>query len=188
MLKELYFVTTNPRKFNDIKGWLAQLAPEIELKQVFLELPELQSLDMHEVAYHKARHAFSVIQKPLIVDDSGLYLERYNNFPGPLSKYVIQGIGLEGFWLLAKDDPKVHFANCIVYIDTITSKLFEGITHGLLIEPKPRNNKDARFVDIFIAEGADCPFSQLKGTDLERDLHYRYKSLKQLVEFLKSSN
>ncbi len=83
MLKELFFVTTNPRKFHDIKGWLAQMAPEIELKQVFIELPELQSLDMHEVAFEKAKHAWNSIKKPLIIDDSGLYLERYNNFPGP---------------------------------------------------------------------------------------------------------
>ena len=40
------------------------------------------------VALEKAKIAYQIAKCPILVDDEGLYLEQYNNFPGPLTKYV----------------------------------------------------------------------------------------------------
>src|SRR5690242_7385651 len=103
MTKTLYFVTTNAGKFEEVKKWINELDPSIDLIQVSLDIPEHQSLDVHKVALAKAIDAWNLVKKPLLIDDGGIYLEKYNKFPGTLSKFVADGIGIEGILTLCKD-------------------------------------------------------------------------------------
>lgn len=184
MNNKLVFVTTNTGKFQEVKQWLEKWDSNIQLEHASLDIPEYQSLDVHEVALGKAQQAWRCLKKPLLIDDGGIYLEKYNNFPGTLSKYVYQGIGFDGIWKLAQDDPRAYFLSCLVYITNLEQYyFFDGVCKGTIIKPtgKQVTHKQLPFTDIFVPAGARSVFSTLKGTAEEERYHHRAAALKKFV-------
>ncbi len=190
MTKHIVFVTGNSQKFQEVSRWVSMLDQSIKLEQLDLDIAEYQSLDVEYIAKEKAKIAWAFVQKPLIIDDGGIYLEKYNCFPGPLSKYVFQGIGLEGIWQLAQDDPRAYFLSCIVYIqETDVYHSFEGRSHGRLIKPeKEVTNMQMPFTEVFIPNGAHKTFEQLRHTKEAETYHHRFDAAKKLVAWLKNNN
>lgn len=180
------FVTGNEQKFKRVKQWVEELDPSIRIEQADLEIPEYQSLDLHEVAHGKALAAWRIVQKPVIIDDGGLFLERFNNFPGTLSKFVYQGIGLDGLWLLAQKDPRASFRMCLAYMENADEcHFFDGITPGRVIEPRhPVKNKIMPYTEIFIPEGYEQTYAELGYEGEARKIYHRYRSVEKLVAWL----
>jgi len=184
MSKDLAFVTTNLSKFQDVKKYLNNLNSQINLKQENIELLEPQSLDVEEIAIFKAKYAWNILQKPLIVDDGGIFIEKYNKFPGALSKWVFKAIGLEGVWLLAKDDPKAYFMSIIVYIDGPESfKVFSGTTNGKIIKPGNIIDTIMPYTHIFIPDGANQTYADLKNSFDQNKYNHRYKAISKFVDW-----
>lgn len=186
MKKHIYFVTTNEGKFEEVNKWCKELDPNIILEQAALDIPEIQSLDVEEVAIAKAKDAWKKLKKPLLIDDGGIYLEKYSLFPGTLSKYVYQSIGLDGVLTLAGENRNASFINCLVFINSQDNyKIFLGKTKGKLIQlNEPIRNKNLPFTQIFMPEGSDITLAQLKGTEEEKKYHYRYNSLKEFINWI----
>ena len=182
----LIFVTTNTGKFEEVQRWIQELNPAITLKQAAIDLSECQSLDIRTVALEKAQKAWEILQEPILIDDGGIYLEHYNKFPGTLSKYVYQGIGLEGVWLLAKENSKAYFLSCFVYISSPSDyHFFEGTCHGVVIEPiSAITNEHLPYTYMFVPEGQTKTLAQLKNTEAEKEWHHRLKAVKKLLAYL----
>jgi XTP/dITP diphosphohydrolase len=188
-MDSLFFVTSNSGKFEEVQRWLSELDSSIRLIQAPIDLLEYQSLDIHFVAKGKSAQAWALLERPLLIDDGGIYLKHYNQFPGTLAKYVYQGLGLEGFWKLAVDDPRAYFLSCIVYKEEQnTHHFFEGICDGVMVKPDPATVAHATlpFTKMFIPEGSTKTLAALRGTEEEKSLHHRYKALKKFVEWLKT--
>ncbi len=187
MKNSLLFVTTNTGKFEEVTRWINQLNPTIILEQASLDISEPQSLDIHTVALAKAQEAWKLLKKPLLIDDGGIYIEKYNNFPGTLAKYVFEGIGLEGIWTLAKEDPRTYFLSCLTYLEHPCSyQFFEGRCYGKLIEPQHEvKSKHLPYTEIFIPDGSTKTLSELRGTEEEKAFHHRFKALQVLLSWLK---
>lgn len=186
----ILFVTTNAGKFEEVRRWIKQLDPSIVLEQAPIDLAEYQSLDIHEVAVGKAEQAWKLLQKPLLIDDGGIYLEHYNKFPGTLAKYVYEGIGLDGIWKLAQDDPRAYFLSCIIYKHSPdTHYIFEGTCYGKMIKPDAHAQAHASlpYTRMFIPNDSSKTLAQLRGTEEEKLYHHRYKSLSRFVEWLKNN-
>jgi len=188
MNKDLIFATTNLHKFQDVKKYITKLDPSIQLHQENIEILEPQSLDIEEIAIFKAKYAWNIIKKPLIIDDGGLFIEKYNKFPGALSKWVFKGIGLEGIYLLAKEDPRAYFMSIIAYIDGPENfKLFNGITIGKIVKPETiAQNLIMPYTEIFIPEGTNKTYAKIKGTIDENKYNHRYKATTKLAKWLNS--
>lgn len=188
MKKNIIFVTGNADKFKEVQDYLKELDPEIVLEQIDLELPEYQGLDIRKIAGAKAKVAWDLVQKPMLIDDGGIYLERFNNFPGPLIKWVWEGMGLEGFWELAKPDPRAYFLSCLVYCYGPDScEFFEGVCHGTIIKPpETATRKKMPFTDMLIPNGSTKTLNELRGTPEERVYHHRRKACALFVEWFKS--
>jgi len=187
--KKISFVTSNSGKFQEVSDYFKELYPSIQIEQINMDIPEIQSLDVDEVALNKAKYAWDLLKIPLIIDDGGIYLEQYNNFPGPLAKYVFQGIGFEGFWRLAENDPRVYFLCKIIYIDGPESyKIVEGTLKGKTIKPLSMpKDLDLPFTEIFVPEGFDQVFSAVKKTPAGKIINHRYKAIRSLIEYLECS-
>ncbi len=186
-LKQLHFVTTNHGKFEEVQRWLGELAPEIELIQAPLDPPEIQSLDLREVITAKAEIIWPLLRKPFIVDDGGIYLDGYNNFPGTLSKYVHQGIGLDGFWKLAKDNPRGYFMSVLAFMTSDADiNYFEGKCVGTFIAPTEeiKQHPTLPFTKILVPEGYKKTLVELRGSPEEKKFHHRYQAVKKFVESL----
>jgi non-canonical purine NTP pyrophosphatase (RdgB/HAM1 family) len=182
----LTFVTTNTGKFEEVQRCINELAPTITLKHAAIDLPEYQSLDIRAVALGKAQRAWELLKEPVLIDDGGIYLEHYHNFPGTLSKYVYEGIGADGIWLLAKEHPRAYFLSCLVYmIDPANYHFFEGICRGAILEPlSVIPNSNLPYTYMFVPEGQNKTMAQLRNTEEEKEFHHRLKAVKQLVNYI----
>jgi non-canonical purine NTP pyrophosphatase (RdgB/HAM1 family) len=187
MIKHIVIVTSNNGKFEEIKRYIHQLAPTITVEQSCIEVPEYQDMDIEVVAVGKAEYAWNMLKKPLLIDDGGIYLEKYTKFPGAFSKHVYEGIGLEGIWLLAKEDPRAYFLNCMVFKDSEdTHHIFEGRNNGTLIAPTgSMAHKQLPYRSIFVPEGYDQTLDALWTHNEDPHIHHRYQAVEKLVEFLK---
>jgi len=190
MTKQLIIVTTNHGKFEEIKRYLQQLDPTIIVTQEALDLPEYQDMDIRNVALGKAQHAWELLKKPLMIDDGGIYIEKYNRFPGVFTKYVYEGIGLDGIWKLAQDDPRAYMLNCLVFIDGPNSyEFFEGITKGVLTAPVPEIvHKQLPYRSIFIPEGHDKTIDQLWLNSKDQSYSHRYKAVQKFIDWYEKRN
>src|ERR1019366_4324531 len=85
-LSGLTFVTSNAGKAREAAVFLGR---EVAVKDV--EVPEIQSLDFAEVVRAKAIVAAGALGVPVLVEDSGLAVEAWGGFPGPLTKWIAMG-------------------------------------------------------------------------------------------------
>src|SRR5580698_8913367 len=90
----LTLATSNPAKY-------APFARDLERLRITIEppaqpLPEIQSLNFAETLTAKARAAAASFGRPVLVDDTGLVLDAYAPFPGPLTATVLRSLGTTG--------------------------------------------------------------------------------------------
>ena len=88
---KLHFVTSNPNKFRELSELL-----EFKLSPVELDLQEIQTTDLHELVKFKINQAYEHVQAPVIVEDTSLYFEAWNELPGPLVKFFLKNLGVSG--------------------------------------------------------------------------------------------
>jgi non-canonical purine NTP pyrophosphatase (RdgB/HAM1 family) len=158
----LYFVTTNKGKFEMIQGVLQQYGLDLHQKPSDLDEPDTSSLK--EIALAKAKQAYEKLRQPLIVEDTGFYLEAYKGFPGENCKWVFNRIGYDGFFrLLEGKSKKAYFHSVICFIDGPDShRFFEGKWHGNVTEKISKKKSAALpYARIFIDKGGKVPVVEL---------------------------
>lgn len=177
----IYYATSNHGKIAEVRRYCKAYAPHIKVEQFAYDLPELQTLDQLEVAAHKAETAWSILQKPVVVDDSGLFIDRYKGFPGVMSKYAMQALGLAGFMRLIDDQEPAHFTVTIACAyGPGQIKTFQGRCNGNLIKiDKMPESDNLPYSNFFIPEGHYQPYAQFRGTPAERLFGPRHKALDQ---------
>lgn len=178
----LYFVTSNDGKYDDVSWYVNRYEPAIQLQQVKVELQEIQTSDHRQIAIEKAKYAWNIIKKPLIVDDSGIYFDRYDNFPGPFLKFVYYGLGLNGMLKLLEGDNRATFRWYIVCAYGPNDfEVFEGKCEGILITPNHLEVRwpHLRVADIFIpTDMHKSPFKEKTKVD------YQYRAIKKFFRWL----
>jgi|GEM_PF-527866 len=179
-MKKIYVITGNEAKLRDFKK---VLSPEIEIVSERLELFEPQTIDQYEIISHKAREAYTKMQHALCVDDFGLYISRYNNFPGALTKYIFKTLGYQGIFSLTEDGEPAFYKTIVGFIDQSGIKYFAGVIHGRLTHILPKQfDKDTPLNSIFVPEGQDKTFAEL--CTQENFKSHRAIALEKLKKFL----
>jgi XTP/dITP diphosphohydrolase len=169
--RKLYFITGNKSKFDE-----AQLVinnPNIKLLQKDLKLHEIQSLDQEKVVINKAEQAFSVLNKPVLVDDTGIYFEEYDNFPGTNSKVIFRTVGFKGVErLLNGTNKNAYFKTLMCYKDKDKTIVFSGIWKGRITDRISKMfNPEWQYSSIFIPEGYSVPLSEIPSEERARVSH-----------------
>jgi len=129
----------------------------ITLKQKKIHLFEPDLKNQEAVAKEKARQAYQKVKKPVIAEDTGVYFEAYNNFPGMLAKRVYLGIGFSGLMALIKKakNKKAYFLTIVCYYDGKKFKTFEGKLKGKLLDKTVSLEKDRLpYEKLFIPNGS----------------------------------
>ncbi len=173
---ETLFVTSNPDKAREAAEILG-----IELINVDLDLPELQGLDVAQVAANKAataREALETPDSPVLVEDSGLVVEAWNGLPGALTKWFLRSVGNEGLlrMLLGEEDRSAR-AVCAIAVASADGSVsvFEGVVEGS-IAYEPRGSGGFGWDPIFVPEGYTGTYAEL-GARKHEDSH-RARALK----------
>jgi len=122
-------VTSNPNKAAEVAAYFGG---KLEVTHVALDVPEHRSDDVGEIAREKARFAFGKLNRPLIVDDTGFFIDALKGFPGPYAAYVLNSIGNTGILKLMDGaaDRKARFTTGIAYADEKGILVFTGTIEG----------------------------------------------------------
>ena len=170
-LSNLLFVSSNIHKFKEAEAILDSFGIPIQFFKLNLE--EIQSNSIKEIALKKAQNAFSKCKKPLIVEDDGLYIDSLDGFPGPYSSYVHKTIGNQGILDLLKKNRNAKFISNITYCDKKNLESFEGKLAGSI--SKSEKGTGWGYDPIFIPKNTKKTFAELID---KNNLSHRYKALK----------
>ena len=156
-MEQLYFVTSNEGKIKE-----AEMILGIPIKPMRADLEEIQSLDLEEIVKAKAIKAFELVQKPLFVDDVGLYIEAWNGFPGPFVKYLRDAVGNEGLLKMMKNETnrKIIAKAAIGFHNGKEVITFMGEVKGTLAV-EPRGQGGWGWDPIFIPSHTDKTYAEL---------------------------
>lgn len=173
------FVTTNENKRREAARIL-----RIELETLDLDLPEIQALDVAEVAAAKARAAYEALGRPVLVEDSGLVVEAWNGLPGALTKWFLGSVGNEGLLrMIGPGDLRSARAVCAVAIADAggSVRIFRGEVEGTLAR-EPRGGGGFGWDPIFIPRGGVLTYAEM-GNEKSADSH-RTRALRAAREWL----
>jgi non-canonical purine NTP pyrophosphatase (RdgB/HAM1 family) len=129
---KILYVTGNPAKLRTAQNFLQGMG--IEVEQGIVDITEIQSDSIEEIALDKAKKSFKILQQPLIVNDSGWFFLGLNGFPGPFMKYINDWFSAENYLDLTKNvkDRRVILKQVIVWTDGTEYKVFNHDTHCFL--------------------------------------------------------
>jgi XTP/dITP diphosphohydrolase len=138
------FLTSNGAKV----AWANQLArvhnSRIRFIRKRFRFEESQSTDVAQVAKSKFMQAADKVAGPLIVEDSGLYLDAFKGFPATHTKFVLSAIGVAGVLKLFRGLPRARRGYRIRSVICYTNgqsgvRLFAGEGRGT-VSPTPKGN------------------------------------------------
>ncbi len=148
-----------------------------------LDLREIQSMNLEEVAIAKAQEAYQWIAKPLIVDDVSFEVEALNGFPGPLVKWWENVVGYEAMVEFVRGkSTAVKAIAMAVYTDGQQWITATGEWRGHLA---PRAGTDGFGFDFyFVPEGQAQTAAEL-GRAFKNEHSHRAKCFRELAKKLK---
>lgn len=178
---DICFVTANAGKLEEAKLFFGKF----NIKSQKLDLQESQSFSQEEIVLAKARQAYEILGCPVVVDDTGIYFEDFNSFPGTFTKYVFKALGHNGIIkLLEGTSRKAFFRTLLCYTDGNKTKIFEGVLHGTISSTvSSKINPSLPLNSIFIPEGSNRPLSELSEKEAQKFSH-RAKALERLSRYL----
>ncbi|CAN5156508.1 XTP/dITP diphosphatase [soil metagenome] len=178
---ELYFVTSNKGKVREAEAILG-----LPIKIANIELPEIQSLDLHVIVKAKVKAAYEQVKKPVFVDDVGLFVGTWNGFPGPFIKFMRMSESYDNNLLLrmmkGESSRDVVVKDVIGYYDGRTLETFEGEVTGRLTTEE-RGDDGWGFDPIFEPEGRGLTFAEL-GENEKNKISHRRRALEKFKEYL----
>jgi non-canonical purine NTP pyrophosphatase (RdgB/HAM1 family) len=173
----MILVTGNHNKLKEFENILG-----MKLEHSEIDLDEIQSIEVREVAEHKAKQAFDILKQPVIVDDTGLYFEEFNGFPGALVKFLIKKVSLDKICSLIKVNRRAVAITCISYCDGKEVKSFIGETDGEIIN-SPRGSNGFGWDPIFMPKGYDKTFAELD-SETKTNNFMRKEAVEKLKSFI----
>ena len=156
----------------------------IEIERFVFKHREIRSDSLEEIARDAVDAAYQQCGKPVFVEDTGLFINSLDGFPGAYSAWSLKKLGVKGILKLLSgvEDRSAYFEACIAYHDGDNISVFHGRCDGSIAE-KASGESGFGFDPIFVPAGHSQTFAQSIG--LKKDLSHRYKSV---LEFSKSLN
>ncbi|MDR2901528.1 MAG: hypothetical protein LBU87_00260 [Lactobacillales bacterium] len=167
---KLYFVTGNKGKFEIAQDVFRTYGVEIE--QADMDTPEIQSLDVGEIAVFSAAWAAEKLHGAVMTSDIGYYIPALGGFPGPFIKYINQTLCVEDLLNLmcGKENREMIIREALcVYFPGGDKKIFFHERKAVLAE---RAEGEGSSIDqIMILDGFDRP----RGVIPHKELYDHWK-------------
>ncbi len=190
----ILFATGNKNKVSEASEILAHLGYEVEQLLIRGKAPELiepQAEGIEEVAVSKIKQARELVigtemeNSIIMAEDSGLFIDSLNGFPGPYSSYVESTIGLPGILKLMPPDSgrgaefRAIAAACMGG-EIVTAS---GICRGKISE-EISGEMGFRYDPIFIPDDGDGRTCGELSSLEKSSISHRGRALKALSELL----
>lgn len=178
--KTLTVITSNEGKYKEYREKLEDHYSEIEMTDV--GYPEIQTDKLEDVV----EFALEVLSErsPLIIDDSGLFIDHLGGFPGVYSSYVMKTLGCDGILSLMKDeeDRRARFECVIGYLGA-EKKVFKGVSEGTITQEK-RGKGGFGYDPIFQPEESERTYAEMSSAEKNKISH-RGRAMEELMSFVK---
>ena len=191
--KIINFVSGNKNKYRELKDLLTEHLKDIEVRQLDIDLPELQGVPEEivrgklKLALEKAKN----LEGPILVEDTSLCFNAYGGLPGPYIKYFLKAIKQEGLYKMA-----CAFKDHSAYAQSIFGlqkneksepQLFIGRTEGEIVSPRGQKNFGLSGWDPCFKPNCDNKTYAEMEEDEKNKISHRGKSTKALIEYLKKN-
>jgi XTP/dITP diphosphohydrolase len=140
IMQKICFVTTNAGKVREAVNLFEGC---FEIEQMNMAYPELQEDDLSKIAAYGARYCAEQLRKPVIVEDSGLFIDALKSFPGPYSSFVQRTIGNQGILKLMEnvEGRRAEFRSVVGYCEPGKEPTtFTGIWWGDILKEEKGTN------------------------------------------------
>ncbi len=178
---QVYFVTSNENKVREAEHILG-----CSLKQIELEIKEIQSLDVEEIVAEKAREAFKKVGETVLVEDTGLYVAAWNGFPGGLIKWIMKTLGNDGLCKILREyDRGTTVKACVGLCNGSEVKLFTGEVTGTIVD-EPRGTSGFGWDPLFQPAGSHRTFAEMSPEE-KNSISHRMIAMKKMRDFLRET-
>ena len=179
---EINLITHNKNKVKEFK---LLLEPHTNVNNIDFDYPELRSDDPTDIVNVAAKSLAEKLQKTVVVEDSGFFIESLGDFPGTCTSYVHKRIGNEGIIKIMKGNKKrkCFYKSTIGYCEPGKEPIsFLGIEEGKVAD-KPAGNKGWGQDPIFVPKGKQKTYGQIRsGNDVNL---FRKRAIEKLKSYLK---
>jgi XTP/dITP diphosphohydrolase len=155
MPNPLLFVTSNANKVREAREILG-----VPIEQYALELEELQSMDLDLIIRHKLADAYRQLRQPVLVEDSGVYLDDWGGFPGPFIKHLKDTLGYDRLTELVGPTRRVHWRVKAGYTDGTRVLIGSGLIVGTV--PRSARGTGWGFDAYFVPDGSERTYAQMQ--------------------------
>ena len=117
MIKQIIFVTGNSGKLLHAQVALEEFGIKVISKT--LDIIEPREEEPEIVSKEKVLQAFKILKKPLMVEDSGIFISGLNGFPKTFVHFAEDTLGVENIikMMSGVKDRKVEFRQSLAYIE-----------------------------------------------------------------------
>ncbi len=190
MEKVIYFITGNQTKILHAQTALAGSGIKVIQKEA--EIIEPREEDPEKIVAEKALQAIKMVNAPLMVEDSGIFIEALGGFPKTFIHFVTDTIGIAGILKLmtGETNRNAEFRQSLAYLEPGMKepKIFNYVDSGFTLADKiwdPMDEVAGEFDRILIPPGENKPLCVFSRTwRAERDarqnkdsIHYRQLAL-----------
>jgi non-canonical purine NTP pyrophosphatase (RdgB/HAM1 family) len=154
----LLFVSSNPGKAREVEAILGT-----PVERLALDVPEIQALDVAEVVRQKALTAYQHAGRPVVVEDTGLYIDALGGLPGALVRWFLVTVGPEGICALIPPDAdrEARARTAVALCDGESVEILTGETRGEIVL-SPRGKEGFGWDSVFQPLGATRTFAEME--------------------------
>ncbi len=174
--------TSSDHKYEEAREVLAEYG--VALERLSIDRVEIQADDPELIAEYSLK-ALDV-DVPILVEDAGLYIDKYYGFPGPYSSYALRTIDNEGILKLLEGENErgARYLSAVAFRDGDTSVTFTGEVAGR-IATEMKGTNGFGYDPIFIPEEGDGrTFGEMSAAEKARISH-RARAFRKLGEWLR---
>lgn len=181
----LVFVTQNQHKLKELRPLFKKY--NVEFDTTPLEKHEIRSENIEEIARVAAKIAFEVLQQPVVVDDTGFFVDALNGFPGSYAGIVLKLIGYEGILRLMTDkvERASTFKTAVGYFDGQHLESFVGTMSGS-VALDPAGEGGFGYDPIFVPEGFTKTYAELT-LEEKVSISHRTKAFEEFLRWFSST-
>ncbi len=158
--RTVWFLTHNSDKFREAFEILTPLG--VKVRHLNRSKVEIQDPKQENIARFALLNALGDFKKPILVEDSGIFIADLGGFPGPYSSFVYDTIGLNGVLaiLLRHRARKAYFQATVAFgSPSFKPHLFKGRVNGR-ISNQILGKSGFGYDPIFIPDGCRKTFGQ----------------------------
>ncbi|MFB6203886.1 MAG: non-canonical purine NTP pyrophosphatase [Candidatus Nanohaloarchaea archaeon] len=178
---KIFFATGNEGKVRHAD----RILEDVKVRQADVETIEPSLDSIEEIARAKVEQAREKVDNRdslLIADDSGLFVDSLDGFPGPQTAFFDRKVGKEKLTDLIGDDNSAEFRAAIALDLGDDVKVFTGEARGEIVEP--RGDGGFGYDPMFLPEGSDRTWGE--DVDQKDEHSHRREALEELREYIRT--